>query len=268
MKALFEHNIHPTDYRLEDSLKANEILSKKQLSKNAYQDLMDVKNARKKLEQQQGPLFFVIGLTISLLLTIIVFNWKTYDSSGVVDLGEIEGDFEELLEVPLSAQLPPPPPVQKVEQFVLKEVDDVEIIEEVELSLDVELTEDMSVQQVVFDVPVEEVEEKAEEIFQIVEDVPAFPGGIGEFYKYVAENIVYPEQALRIGVSGKVFVKFVVEKDGTPSQVEVLKGIGAGCDEEAIRVIENSPKWNPGKQRGRAVRVYMTVPINFVFRQS
>lgn len=268
MKTLYKPPVHPTDFRLEDSLTAGEILHKKAITKKTYQELINIKTERKNRDMEQKPLFFVIGLCISLLLLIIVFNWKTYRDAPVVDLGEVSGDFDEIMEVPPSAQLPVPPPA-RVEQFVLKEVSDVEIIEDVDIELDVELTEEMSVQEVIFDEPaIEEVEEKAEEIFQIVEDAPAYPGGVSAFYRYVSENIHYPEQALRIGVSGKVFVKFVVEKDGRPSQVEVLKGIGAGCDEEAVRVIQNSPKWIPGKQRGRPVRVYMTLPIHFVFREQ
>jgi protein TonB len=84
-----------------------------------------------------------------------------------------------------------------------------------------------------------------------------------DFYKYVSKNIEYPKQARRMGIEGKVFVQFVVDKDGSLSDVKVIKGIGAGCDEEAIRVLKESPKWTPGKQRGRPVRVRMSLPIFF-----
>lgn len=104
---------------------------------------------------------------------------------------------------------------------------------------------------------------KEEEIFTTVEQNPEFPGGISEMYKYIGTNIKYPSAAQRANVSGKVFVKFVVEKDGSIGDITVLKGIGFGCDEEATRVIKSMPKWSPGRQNGRNVRVYYTMPINF-----
>ncbi len=102
---------------------------------------------------------------------------------------------------------------------------------------------------------------KEEEIFTAVEQQPEYPGGQSEMYKFVNSNIKYPAAAQRANVSGRVFVKFVVEKDGTIGNVEVLKGIGFGCDEEAIRVIKSMPKWNPGRQNGKNVRVYFTMPV-------
>lgn len=104
---------------------------------------------------------------------------------------------------------------------------------------------------------------KEEEIFTTVEQQPEFPGGISSMYKFIGENIKYPSAAQRANVSGKVFVKFVVEKDGTIGDVQILKGIGFGCDEEATRVIKSMPKWSPGKQNGRNVRVYYTMPVNY-----
>jgi TonB family protein len=104
---------------------------------------------------------------------------------------------------------------------------------------------------------------KGEEIFTIVEGQPEFPGGVSEMYKYIGERIRYPAKAQRANVEGKVFVKFVVQKDGEIGSIDILKGIGFGCDEEAIRVIAQMPKWTPGKQNGRAVSVYFTMPISF-----
>jgi len=109
------------------------------------------------------------------------------------------------------------------------------------------------------------VEEKAPEIFTVVEQMPEFPGGAGEMMKYIQKNVHYPEIEKEAGITGKCFVKFVVEQDGSISNVEVLKGVtgGAGCDKEAVRVIKSMPKWNIGKQNGRPVRVYFNVPISF-----
>ena len=88
-------------------------------------------------------------------------------------------------------------------------------------------------------------------------------GGYEAFYTYVAKNVKYPAQAQRMGLEGRVFVQFVVDQSGKLTSIEVMRGIGAGCDEEAIRVLENAPRWEPGKQRGRAVKVRMVLPITF-----
>lgn len=110
--------------------------------------------------------------------------------------------------------------------------------------------------------PVVEKEEK-QEVFRYVEEMPTFPGGQDQIPSFFAANIKYPEIARRAGVEGRVFVEFVVGKDGGISQVHVAKGIGAGCDEEAVRVVKMMPKWTPGKQNGRPVLVQVVVPIQF-----
>jgi len=125
----------------------------------------------------------------------------------------------------------------------------------------VEITETTVIEDVVFEEAPEE--EVAEEIFTIVEDQPEPNGGMAAFYQYVSKNMKYPNQARRMGVEGKVFVQFVVDKDGSITEVQAIKGIGAGCDEEAVRVIQEAAKWKPGKQRGRPVKVRMILPITF-----
>jgi periplasmic protein TonB len=103
-----------------------------------------------------------------------------------------------------------------------------------------------------------------EVLFVVVEESPEFPGGDKARFKYISENVQYPEAAREKKIQGTVFVSFVVEADGAISNVTVLRGIGGGCDEEAVRVIENMPKWTPGKQRGKNVRVKFNMPIKFV----
>ena len=103
----------------------------------------------------------------------------------------------------------------------------------------------------------------ADEVFMVVEDQPSPEGGLRAFYAYIAENMKYPTEARQKGIEGKVFVQFVVDKDGSLTDVKALKGIGGGCDEEAVRVIEEAPVWNPGQQRGKSVRVRMVMPITF-----
>ena len=101
------------------------------------------------------------------------------------------------------------------------------------------------------------------EVANVVEVDPEFPGGMEAFYKYLAENVHYPEQAKKEQIQGRVFITFVVEKDGSISSAKVLRGIGGGCDEEALRVVNAMPKWTPGKMRGEVVRVNYNLPITF-----
>lgn len=217
------------------------------------------KNPKVDLNNKSG-LFLNIGLVVSLLLAITAFEWKFYDEGDMMNLGQVNDEFEDVMEIPPTEQPPPPPP--KVQQPEIIEVPDEEEIEEdIDVDLDVEITEETEVEDIVFeDAPEEEV---ADEIFTIVEEQPEPKGGMAAFYEYVSKNLKYPAQARRMGIEGRVFVEFVIEKDGSITDVKAIKGIGAGCDEEAVRVIEEAPKWKPGKQRGRPVRVRMILPITF-----
>ncbi|MEM9339117.1 MAG: energy transducer TonB [Bacteroidota bacterium] len=105
--------------------------------------------------------------------------------------------------------------------------------------------------------------EKASEVFTIVEESATFPGGMNSFYRFLGGNITFPPQALEKGVGGRVFVQFIVEKDGSISNIQVVKGIGAGCDEEAARVIQLMPDWIPAKYNGVPVRQKMVQAITF-----
>lgn len=110
----------------------------------------------------------------------------------------------------------------------------------------------------------EEPQAPEDEIFTVVEEMPEYPGGVQEMMNFLANNLTYPEKARREKIQGRVFVNFVVEKDGAVSNVDVLRGIGAGCDEEAIRVVELMPNWKPGEQNGEPVRVSFNLPVKFV----
>jgi protein TonB len=209
---------------------------------------------------RKSSFYMSIGLMISLLFTVVAFEWKSYDDNDLVNLGALDADFEELQDIPITEQ-PPPPPPQVTPPEIIEVPDEEEIEEEIEVNLDVEVTEETVIEDVVFEEAPEE--EAADEIFQFVEDQPAPLGGMKAFYAYVGKNMKYPAQARRMGIEGKVYVTFVVGKDGALTDVRVLKGIGAGCDMEAIRVLSGAPKWKPGKQRGRPVRVRMQLPIIF-----
>lgn len=103
-----------------------------------------------------------------------------------------------------------------------------------------------------------------DEIFLVVENEPEFLGGKDSLYAYIARNIVYPEAAKKEKIEGQVYVSFIVEKDGQVSSVKLLRDIGGGCGEEAIRVVKSMPKWKPGTQRGKPVRVQYHIPLHFI----
>lgn len=204
-------------------------------------------------------LFLNIGFVVSLSLVIMAFEWKFYDDGELVSLGTVNDDFEEMLEIPPTEQPPPPPP--KIQQPELIEIPDEEIVEEIPIDLDIEITEESVVEEVIIETAPEE--EEAEEIFTIVEEMPSFPGGVTAFHEYLRKNLSYSPVARKLGVEGKVFVQFVVDKEGRISEVTAIRGIGAGLDEEAVRVVKNSPPWIPGKQRGNSVKTRVVIPINF-----
>ncbi len=107
----------------------------------------------------------------------------------------------------------------------------------------------------------------ADPIFVIVEESPRFPGGEEARIAYMVENTTYPEEPLKKQIEGVVYVSFVVEKDGSISDVKVLRGIGEACDKEAVRVVQNMPRWEPGRHRGKPVRVRFTMPIRFAISE-
>jgi protein TonB len=202
-------------------------------------------------------LFFSIGLVSSLALALMAFEWRQQDEKLDLFSAKSTNTFEEMLDVPTTQQLPPLAPVIQQPQIV--EVPNEEKIKEnLNISFDNEAPT-IEVTSVISDEPAEEVDE----IFTIVEE-PAMPaGGMNSFYKYLVDNMKYPPQARRLGIEGKVTLQFVVDKNGLISDVSVLRGIGSGCDEEAVRVMRNAPVWKPGKQRGKPVKQRCIMPISF-----
>lgn len=212
--------------------------------------------------RKKAFLFLNIGFTLSLLLVIFAFNYKFYDTGTQMDLGKVDEKFDKTIEIPPTEQKPPPPP-KKAPAKIEEISNDKEIKQDVKLDIDIEANEETKVEPTVKvqQAPIEE--EKADQIFTIVEDQPTPKGGMSAFYEYVSKNLKYPAQARRMGIEGRVYVQFIVDKDGSLSDVKAIKGIGAGCDDEAVRIIKQAPKWNPGKQRGRPVRVRMVLPVVF-----
>ncbi len=223
---------------------------------------MDLKkNPEADLEKKRGVLF-AIASVVSLAIVLVAFEWAQFEKS-TASLGDLQVENEEEEMIPITQQEPPPPPPPPPPQTTIIEIveDDEEIEDELEME-DTEIDEDTEIEPIVVE---EEVIEEPE-IFTIVEEMPSFPGGDGELFKYLGENMKYPAMAKDAGITGTVFVTFVVKEDGSVSGVRVLRGIGGGCDEEAIRVVQGMPKWKPGRQRGKSVRVQYNLPIRFVLR--
>lgn len=209
-------------------------------------------------------LFFNIGLTISLGIAIMAFNYRVYDDTSAKDLAQNQAIIDEILEPPVTEQTPPPPQ-QIIQQPEIVEVpNETKIEEDIQVNMDIETHMDQQMAELAPVVQAaEEEKEDPHQIFVVVEETAVPIGGMGAFYEFVKENLKYPAQARRMDIEGKVFVEFVVEKDGSITDVKTVKGIGAGCDEEAIRVLTASPKWKAAKQRGKAVRQRMVLPITF-----
>ena len=212
------------------------------------------------LEKKRVPLI-IIGLLFSAALILVAFEWTVYDLE-VSSLGELDMDLIEEEIIPISQQQPPPPPPPPAPTTVIEIVEDEEEIEEELVIEDMEVTEDTHIEFI--EEAVEEVVE--EQVFTIVEEMPSFPGGDAALMKYLANNIKYPAIAKDAGIQGTVFVTFVVDEKGEVKDVKVLRSLGGGTDEEAIRVVKSMPKWSPGKQRGKAVKVQYNLPIRFTLR--
>ena len=223
---------------------------------------MEEKKSPKANLENKKLMFIQIGMVISLLIAWLAFEHKSYDKREI-DPSLLNREVvvdEEMVEITKQEEQKPQP-VEMPKQTTQLEIveDDVEV-EDIEINAEVEQNE---VIEEYVPVEIEDEEVVEQEIFKIVEEMPAFPGGEAKLMEYVAKNVKYPQIARETGIQGRVFVNFVVEPDGSVSNVTVLRGIGGGCDEEAMRVVKNMPKWKPGKQRGKAVRVSYMLPVNF-----
>lgn len=208
------------------------------------------------INKRYKPTFMALGFIFVFGFLFLVINWREIEEKTISTLSELVDIEDNENEAPITQHQPPPPPPPVVE---IKAVPEEELIKEVEIE-EVEMEEEEEVEEV-FE---EEPEEEEEEVFMIVEDMPQFPGGgQAALMKYIVENMEYPQMAIDNDVEGTVLVKFTVDKDGSIDDVSVQRGIGAGCDEAAMEVIESMPSWSPGKQRGKAVKVSMVIPVRF-----
>ena len=223
---------------------------------------MEEKKSPKANLENKKVMFTQIGLIIALLIAWLAFEHKSYDKRELDESllnREVVLD-EEMVEITKQEEQKPQPVEQPQQTTQLEIVDDNVETEDININAEVEQNEIIE-EYVAPEVVEEEVVEQ--EIFQIVEEMPAFPGGEAKLMEYVGKNIKYPQIARETGIQGRVFIGFVVEPDGSVSNVKLLRGIGGGCDEEAMRVVKSMPKWKPGKQRGKAVRVSYQIPVFF-----
>ncbi len=231
---------------------------------------MEVKKSEKASLENKKLLFLEIGLIVSLLIVYMAFEWTTSEKQTVDALEETPQLVETEEMVPITEETPPPPPSAPAVPVLSDQIDivDDEIQVDDNLFMRLEDEPDMGVQIMDYVESVEEevVEEEAIP-FMLVEEKPSFMGGdANAFSKWVNERLVYPEIAKENGVQGRVTLQFTVNADGTVSNVKVLRGVDPSLDKEAVRVVSMSPKWTPGKQRDRAVKVTYTFPVIFQLR--
>lgn len=219
------------------------------------------KNPKADLRRYSG-LFLEVGFIVALGVVLGAFSYTVHEKN-TAGFGELEDVVAEEEIIPITRQQeitpPPPPEVPKVAEVINIVEDDVEIDDELDIA-DVEADQDTEVEIVQMQ---EEEEVEEEEVFYIVENMPEFPGGDVALRTYIVQNVKYPEIAKENGLSGKVFVQFVINQKGEVQDVKIARGVDPALDKEAIRVVQNLPKWKPGSQRGKPVKVSYTVPINF-----
>jgi len=226
---------------------------------------METKKSKKANLENKKSLFLQIGIILTLSTILVAFEWTSNPTlnDNIQMVQEIQFEDEMVItrrEEPKEEIKPEIPKVAEVLEIV---DDDVEIDD---FDFDMEVDDNTEYDFIITDDGEDEVIEE-DTPFIIVENMPKFNGGdLTSFWKYAQENIKYPEIAAENGVSGTVNIKFVVNKQGYVVDVEVIRGVDPALDKEAMRVIKNSPQWEPGKQRGRPVSVLMNLPIKFILQ--
>lgn len=228
---------------------------------------MEAKKTPKADLENKKNIFLEIGLMIALGTVLLAFEWKVAEQipSDFITVSEIPTETE-LIPVTVMHQLPPPPPPQAPKLVDMVEIVDQldDVTEELELN---DVTDDSQNSANEFDVNgLDYDEEYTDEIVAFLpsEDMPVFPGNV---QAWIAKNVRYPLLAVENGIQGRVYVQFVVEKDGRVSNVKVVRHVDPSLDKEAVRVISEMPRWKPGKQRSIPVRVSYTLPISFKLNQ-
>ncbi|TNE81993.1 MAG: energy transducer TonB [Bacteroidetes bacterium] len=210
--------------------------------------------------RRKADIFFMIGLIASLGLTLGAFSITTHDEVEQQEQAElIDDEPEEVMDITRQEQPPPPPPPPPQTIEVIEDDSEVEEAE-------IESTETNQDDEIIEYVP-EQVEvaeaTKEPEVFTVVEDMPEFPGGQGELFKYLQKNLEYPPLAKENNIQGRVVIEFVIDENGRITSPRVVKDIGWGCGEAALKVVKSMPRWKPGKQRNKPVSVRYNLPVRF-----
>jgi len=222
--------------------------------------VMEIKKSKRaNLEKSRGT-FLLLGLIVTLGFVWMSFEYKSYDKYSEMDsvnFMSVEDDVM-IIQTKAPEKIKPPKVVAMKIEVVIDKTPDIP-----DFDFTVETGEDDIIDEPILDEGDDDDGDFEPVIFVPVEDQPSFPGGEQALLKYLSQ-IKYPEMAKEGSVQGTVYITFVVEKDGSVSGVKLLRGIGSGCDEESLKIVKKMPKWSPGEQRGRPVRVRMNVPIKFV----
>lgn len=225
---------------------------------------MEAKKSKKADLEMKKSIFLQLGFVVAFTFVLLAFNYKSYERGSGLDIQvQVDNTPEEIIPITKQEVKPPPPPPPRQITIINIVEDDVDVEDDIEIDVEADQTTEIA-----DFVPVMKVEEEIEEleIFTVVESMPEFPGGDAARMKFLQDNIKYPQLARESGIQGTVYVTFVVETNGRVTDVRVLRGIGGGCDEEAVRVIQMMPNWNAGKQRGKPVRVQFNMPIRFTLQ--
>jgi protein TonB len=224
---------------------------------------MEPKKTKKADLQSKRVIFFEIGLLVSLALSLLAFEWtsETKNSEGFAQNNQTEMEQESVPITRQEKQKEPPPPPPKTTEIINIVENDVDIKDELVLE-ETEADENTKVDIDAF--AQEEKEEENEQIFISVEEMPTFDGeGINAFRNYIQRNLIYPEIARENGIEGTIYTRFIVNKNGQVEEISILRGVDPALDEAVVQAIKNSPKWQPGRQRGKAVNVSFTMPVIF-----
>lgn len=225
---------------------------------------MEIKKSPKADLEKGKTLGILMGMIVGLAVLFVGFEWSDRDVQIVQEQGVADIIAEEEIEITRQENTPPPlpPPVVAAPEVLNIVEDDIELEEQDILSSE-DNQQAAQIEAYVAPAVVEEEEESTQEIFTVVETMPEFPGGQSAMLAFINKNLHYPIVAQENGISGRVACVFVVNRDGSIVDATVLRGVDPSLDKEALRVINSMPKWTPGKQRGKPVRVKFNLPITF-----
>lgn len=228
---------------------------------------IEVKKSAKVNLEQHKTVWLLIGFIMVFAVLFVAFEWTTFEDKEARIIATApppaieEPEVLKEIQIQVKHQLPPPPAAQKP----------AEVIEIIKDEIDQQESEIISTEEVVFVAEVSnegmivvDDEPEEEQIFQVVEQPAEFPGGMQAMYKWLSDNIQYPRISRDNNSQGRTILRFVVNSDGSIQGIEVIKSSGdMYLDKEAVRVVGEMPRWSPGKQAGKAVRCWFTLPVMF-----